>query len=77
MNTSDTKIINDDNSSIIWTQYMDFLLEYGKYMKATYTKRMRANSPITLSELELTNKQIHDKLDCLMTWDKDVMMTNT
>ena len=70
MNNDNEQIINGANPSIIWTQYMDFLCEYGKHMKSIYTKRMRANSPITWSELDNINKEIHDKLDYLMTWSE-------
>lgn len=77
MNTQNTKIVNGANPSIIWSQYMDFLAEYGKSMKATYTKRMRGNSPITWSELDAVNKQIHDKLDYLMTWSEKFNQNNS
>lgn len=70
MNNPNEEIVNGANPSIIWTQYMDFLSEFGRQMKSTYTKRMRANQPITWSELDVINKQIHDKLDYLMTWSE-------
>ena len=70
MNNDNEQIINGANPSIIWTHYMDFLCEYGKHMKSISTKRMRANSPITWSELDNINKEIHDKLDSLMTWSE-------
>lgn len=70
MNNPNEEIVNGANPSIIWTQYMDFLSEFGRQMKSTYTKRMRANQPITWSELDVINKQIHNKLDYLMTWSE-------
>lgn len=70
MNNPNEEIVNGANPSIIWTQYMDFLSEFGRQMKSTYTKRMRANQPITWSELDAMNKQIHNKLDYLMTWSE-------
>jgi hypothetical protein len=76
MDNTNTEIINGANPSIIWTQYMDCLSQYGKYMKSIYTKRMRVNKPITWSELDVINKQIHDKLDYLMTWDEKFNQTN-
>lgn len=74
-NKSSEMIVNGANPSIIWTQYMDFLSEYGKYMKSIYTKRMRANKPITWNDLDVINKQIHDKLDYKMTWDEKFNQT--
>lgn len=76
MNRLNEKIVNGENPSIIWTQYMDFLSEFGRQMKSTYTKRMRANQPITWSELDVINKQIHDKLDYLMTWSEKFNQNN-
>lgn len=76
MNNSNEEIVNGANPSIIWAQYMDFLSEFGRQMKSTYTKRMRANQPITWSELEVINKQIHDKLDYLMTWSEKFNQNN-
>lgn len=70
METQSDKIVNGANPSIIWSQYMDFLAAYGKTMKTMYTKKMRANSPITWSELDNANKHIHDQLDYLMTWSE-------
>ena len=55
--------VKEIRASIIWTQYMDLLSEYAKYMKSIYTKRMRANKPITWFELDKMNKEIHGKLD--------------
>lgn len=72
METQSDEIVDGANPSIIWIQYMDFLAEYGKFMKTMYTKKMRDNSPITWSELNNANKQIHDKLDYLMTWTKSM-----
>lgn len=66
------EIVNGANPSIIWSQYMDFLATYGKQMKATYTKRMRENNPFTWAELDVMNKDIHDKLDKLMTWSDNL-----
>ena len=54
-NKSDEMIVNGANPSIIWTQYMDLLSEYAKYMKSIYTKRMRANKPITWNDLDVLN----------------------
>ncbi len=76
MNNSNEEIVNGANPSIIWTQYMDFLSEFGRQMKSTYTKKMRANQPITWSELDVINKQIHDKLDYLMTWSEKFNQNN-
>lgn len=76
MNNSNEQIINGANPSIIWTQYMDALSEYGKYMKSYYTKHMRTNKPITWSELDDINKKIHEKLDYLMTWDEKFNTNN-
>ena len=69
-NKSDEMIVNGASPSIIWTQYMDLLSEYAKYMKSIYTKRMRANKPITWNDLDVLNKQIHDQLDYKMTWNE-------
>ena len=66
-NKNSEMIVNGANPSIIWTQYMDLLSEYGKYMKSIYTKRMRANKPITWNDLDVINKKIHDQLDYKMT----------
>jgi hypothetical protein len=38
-------------------------------MKAEYAKRMRANNPFTWNDLDIVNKDIHDELDYIMTWD--------
>lgn len=65
MKNNNEIIINGANPSIIWTQYMDFLSEYGKYMKSTYTKRMRANKPLTWEELDMVNQKIRQQLDFL------------
>lgn len=70
MKNNNEIIINGANPSIIWTQYMDFLSEYGKYMKSTYTKRMRANKPLTWEELNVINQKIRQQLDFLMSWDE-------
>ena len=71
-NIQNTRIINGANPSIIWSQYMDYLTTKGRQMKAQYTRRMRDNNPITWSDLDLVNKDIHDKLDYLMTWDNNL-----
>ena len=76
MNNSNEEIVNGANPSIIWTQYMDFLSEFGRQMKSTYTKKMRAKQPITWSEVNVINKQIHDKLDYLMTWSEKFNQNN-
>ena len=65
------KIINGANPSIIWTQFYDALGLFSKQMKAEYTKRMRANNPITWDDLDVINKKIHDKLDYIMTWSDE------
>ena len=67
-NKSSEMIVNGANPSIIWTQYMDLLSEYGKYMKSVYKKRMRVNKPITWNDLDVINKKNHDGLDNKMTW---------
>lgn len=82
MKNNNEIIINGANPSIIWTQYMDFLSEYGKYMKSTYTKRMRANKPLTWEELDMVNQKIRQQLDFLMSWDEkfkndQIMMDQT
>ena len=66
------EIVNGANPSIIWSQYMDFLTTYGKQMKAEYTKRMRENNPFTWAEIDAMNKDIHDRLDILMTSNEKV-----
>ena len=72
MEDIDRDIVNGADPSIIWSQYMDFLATYGKQMKATYTKRMREDNPFTWTELDVMNKDIHDKLDKLMTWSDNL-----
>ena len=72
MEDNNREIINGADPSIIWSQYMDFLYTYGKQMRAQYTKRMRENNPFTWAELDAMNKDIHDKLDKLMTWSDNV-----
>ena len=72
MEDKQREIVNGANPSIIWTQYMDFLATYAKQMKSQYAKRMRENNPFTWTDLDVMNKEIHDKLDYLMTWDKNV-----
>lgn len=69
---ADREIINGANPSIIWTQYMDFLSVYARQMKSQYTKRMRENNPFTWTDLDIMNKNIHDKLDTLMSWNNNV-----
>src|SRR5574344_1397366 len=66
---NNANIVNGANPSIIWTQYMDYLATKGRQMKVEYTKRMRENNPITWNDLDIVNKEIHDKLDYLMTWE--------
>lgn len=41
-------------------------------MRTEYTKRIRNNDPITWTELDVANKEIHDKLDYLLTWNNDI-----
>lgn len=72
MEDNNSEIINGANPSVIWSQYMDFLYTYGKQMKSQYTKRMRENNPFTWTELDIMNKDIHEKLDKLMTWSENV-----
>ena len=72
MEDKQREIVNGANPSIIWTQCMDFLATYAKQMKSQYAKRMRENNPFTWTDLDVMNKEIHDKLDYLMTWDKNV-----
>ena len=66
MEDNNREIVNGANPSIIWSRYMDFLYTYGKQMKDQYAKRMRENNPFTLTELDVMNKDIHEKLDKLM-----------
>lgn len=66
MEDNNSEIINGANPSVIWSQYMDFLYTYGKQMKSQYTKRMRENNPFTWTELDIMNKDIHEKLDKLV-----------
>jgi hypothetical protein len=66
---NNANIVNEANPSIIWTQYMDYLTTKGRNMKAEYAKRMRANNPFTWNDLDIVNKDIHDELDYIMTWD--------
>ena len=76
MEDTNRVIIDGANPSIIWTQYMDFLSTYGAQMKRAYAKRMRENNPFTWSELDVMNKELHDKLDYLMTWKDDMKTEN-
>ena len=71
MEGNNREIINGANPSIIWTQFYDALGLFSKQMKAEYTKRMRANNPITWDDLDVINKKIHDKLDYIMTWSDE------
>lgn len=72
MDNKNQEIVNGANPSIIWTQYMDFLATYARQMKSQYVNRMRDNNPFTWTDLDVMNKEIHDKLDYLMTWDENV-----
>lgn len=72
MHNNDREILKGENPSILWTQLYDYLLIMGRTMRTEYTKRIRNNDPITWTELDVANKEIHDKLDYLLTWNNDI-----
>ena len=55
-------IANYSKPTILWAEYMDFLLAYGKRMKTIYTKKARANKPITWGELDVMKEEIQNGL---------------
>lgn len=58
-------IANYSKPTILWAEYMDFLLAYGKRMKSIYTKKARANKPITWNELDIIKEEIENGLSLL------------
>lgn len=62
-NIKQTEVANEANPTMLYAQYMDYLLTICKVMKKTYTSRTRDNKPITWAELDELNNKLHSDLD--------------
>jgi hypothetical protein len=67
---NDKDIINGANPSIIWYQLIKYLSKKSRSMNREYTKRLEDNNPISWTDLDVVNKQIHDMLDYILTWNE-------
>ena len=71
-----TEVVNGANPTMLYAQYMDYLLTLCKVMKKTYTSRTRDNKPITWAELDELNNKLHNDLDIIMCGHKNVQNEN-
>ena len=71
-----TEVVNGVNPTMLYAQYMDYLLTLCKVMKKTYTSRTRDNKPITWTELDELNNKLHNDLDIIMCGHKNVQNEN-
>ena len=75
-NIKQTEVANGANPTMLYGQYMDYLLALGKVMKNTYKSRTRNNKPFTWGELDEINNKLHSDLDMIMCGHKNVQNEN-
>lgn len=65
-------MINGANADMLYANVATYLLNLSKSMIQNHNKRQRSGKPITWSELDYANKELHHQLDVIISGDMNV-----